>query len=115
MTTEYGIFPQIVVNLLILLCISKEYSIFYKVQFMALDYTLCPNGQSAVYIPSLEHSLGPQSTVYALRVQLLQSTVYVLKVQFPQRTVYVRRAQFISLKYSLCLQSTGSVPREQCT
>ena len=50
MTTEYDIFPQIVVNLIILLCISQEYSIFSKVQFMTLDYTLCPNSQSTVYI-----------------------------------------------------------------
>ena len=50
MFSEYGIFSQIVVNLLILLCISQEYSIFFKMQFMALDYTLCPNSQSTVYI-----------------------------------------------------------------
>ena len=50
MTTEYGIFPQIVVNLIILLCISQEYIIFSKMQFMTLDYTLCPNSQSTVYI-----------------------------------------------------------------
>ena len=40
MTTEYGIFPQIEVNLLILLCISQEHRLSSKVQFMALDYTL---------------------------------------------------------------------------
>ena len=50
MTTEYGIFPQIEVNLLILLCISQEHRLSSKVQFMALDYTLCPNSQSIVYI-----------------------------------------------------------------
>ena len=50
MTTEYGIFPQIVVNLIILLCISLEYIIFSKMQFMTLDYTLCQNSQSTVYI-----------------------------------------------------------------
>ena len=63
-TTEYDIFPQIVVNLLILLCISQEHSISSKVQFMALDCTLCPNSQSTVYIlraqfSSTENSLFP--------------------------------------------------------
>ena len=76
MTTEYGIFPQIEVNLLILLCISQEHRLSSKVQFMALDYTLCPNSQSIVYIlreqfMSLEYSLCPQSTVYVLKVQFL--------------------------------------------
>ena len=64
MTTEYGIFPQIEVNLLILLCISQEHRLSSKVQFMALDYTLCPNNQSIVYIlraqfSSTENSLCP--------------------------------------------------------
>ena len=57
-------FPQIEVNLLILLCISREHRLSSKVQFMDLDYTLCPNSQSIVYIlraqfSSTENSLCP--------------------------------------------------------
>ena len=64
MSSGYGIFPQIEVNLIILLCISQEHRLSSKVQFMALDYTLCPNSQSIVYIlraqfSSTENSLCP--------------------------------------------------------
>ena len=105
MTTEYDIFPQIVVNLLILLCISQEHSI-------------PPN---ALYAPEyslyLEHSLVPQRTVYFPRVQFM-STVYSLcpqstVFQFQEYSFSVPRVQFMSAEYSLCPQSTVSVPREQ--
>ena len=74
MITEYSLCPQ-------------EHRLSSKVQFMALDYTLCRNSQSIVYIlraqfSSTENSLCP-------------------------------RVQFMSAEHSLCPQSTVSVPREQ--
>ena len=80
MTTEYGIFPQIEVNLLIYVSPAQ----YPPVQFMALDYTLCPNSQSIVIF--LEHSL------------------------VPQRTVYVPRVQFMSAEYSLCPPENSLCP-----
>ena len=86
MSQWYSLFPQSTV------CVPR-------VQFMSLEYSLCP--YITVYV--LEYCLCPQSPVSDL-----QCTVYVLGSQFvsleyslcPQSTVYVPRVQFMSLEYS---------------
>ena len=52
MSTEYGIFPQIAVNVHYMphSTVSPKRTVyFFKVQFMSLDYTLCSNGTVYFY------------------------------------------------------------------